>query len=144
MALLGDLDAGQEYYSQAIARSSNDPKYVREFLKFSMQFNLNLRQVAMPVARQLVLNDPKDPASLDVMGEILFLLGDMLNAERFFSRALAQDPKYALGHLHLADLYLSQAKHNLAFYHYGRVLEVATNPQVIAHAKNALEVNFSP
>ncbi|MFC1996358.1 tetratricopeptide repeat protein [Chloroflexota bacterium] len=143
-ALLGDLEAGKEYYWQAILQSSNDSRYVREFLKFTLQYNLDLREVALPLARQLVILNPSDPASLDIMGEILVHLGDMLNGERFFLRALAQDMENDYAHLHLGDLYRSQTKYNQAKYHYGRVLETSTNAQIIARAQNALESNFSP
>ena len=144
MALLGDLEVGKEYYWQAIRKSSNDPRYVREFLKFSLLFNLDLRDVALPLARQLVILNPLDPASLDVMGEIFVHLGDMLNGERFFLRALAQDMDYDHAHLHLGDLYRSQGKYNLAMYHYGRVVETSTNAQIITRAQKALEPNISP
>ena len=144
VALLGDLDAGEDYYRQAIALSSNDPKYVREFLKFSIQFNLNLHDVALPVARKLVALNPKNPISLDLMGDILLRLGDMFNAERFFLRALAQDPEYDQAHLHLGQLYLSQTKKELAQYHFGRVLEVSTNAEVKARARKSLDAYFSP
>ncbi len=144
VALLGDLDTGQNYYLQAIGLSPNDPKYVREFLTFSIQFNLNLRDVALPMARQLVMLKPKDPASLDLMGNILYRLDDMLNAERFFLRSLAQDPEYDQVHFHLADLYRSQGKHNLAYYHYVRVLDLSTNAQTKARAQEALEQYNSP
>jgi Tfp pilus assembly protein PilF len=144
VALQGDLDAGQNYYIQAIALSSNDPKYVREFLTFSVQFNLNLRDVALPMARKLVMFEPKDPASLDLMGDILSRLDDLLNAERFFLRSLAQDPENDQAHLQLADLYRSQAKHNLAHYHYVRVLDASTNAQTKARAQEALELYNSP
>jgi len=144
VALLGDLDAGEDYYRQAIALSSNDPKYVREFLKFSIQFNLNLHDVALPVARKLVVLNPKNPISLDLMGDILLRLGDMFNAERFFLRALAQDPEYDQAHLHLGQLYLNQTKQELAQYHFGRVLEVSTNAEVKARARKSLDAYFSP
>lgn len=144
VALLGDLETGQEYYWQAIAHSPNDPKFVREFLKFSIRFNLNLREVALPVARQLVIRNPDDPASLDVMGENLLYLGDDLNAERFYLRALEIDPDYDQSHLHLGRLYRLQGKTDLARLHYRQVIELTTNLQTMARAQQALDEYFSP
>ncbi len=144
VALLGDLEAGQEYYWQAIALSPNDPQYVREFLKFSIRFNLNLREVALPVARQLVMRNPHNPGSLDVMGDILLYLGDDLNAERFYLRALQHDPHYDQAHLHLGGLYRLQGRLDLAQYHYNQVLELTTNPLIMARAQQALNACFSP
>jgi tetratricopeptide (TPR) repeat protein len=144
MALSGDLDAGKDYYYQAIALSPGDPMYLREFLKFSTRFNLDLREVALPVARQLVMLNPDDAIYLDLMGEILFWLGDMISAERFFLRALAQDPDYDQAHIHLGNLYRSQGRDVLASYHYERVLELSDNELLIAHAQEALNPSISP
>ncbi len=143
-ALLGDLEAGQAYYWQAIDLTPNDPKFVREFLKFSIRFNLNLRDVALPVARQLVMRNPNDPGSLDVMGDVLLNLGDDLNAERFYLRALANDPKYDQAHFHLGGLYQLQGKMDLAQYYYQQVIELTSNPLMMARARQALDEYFSP
>jgi tetratricopeptide (TPR) repeat protein len=144
VALLGDLEAGREHYYQAMELSHNDPKYIREFLHFSIRFNLNLREVALPVARQLMVINPEDPASLDAMGEVLFHLGDTLNAERFYLRALERNPDYDQVHLHLGGLYLLNGDRQLAEYHYGRVLETSRNARTIARAQQALDEYFSP
>ncbi len=144
VALLGDLEAGQEFYWQAIDYSPNDPKFVREFLKFSLRFKLNLREVALPVARQLVIRNPQDSASLVVMGEILFYLGDDLNAERFYLRALDYDPNYDQAHFHLGVFYRLQGKMDLAQYHYRRVIELTNNSLTMTRAQQALDEYFSP
>jgi tetratricopeptide (TPR) repeat protein len=144
MASSGDLDAGRDYYLQAIALSPDDPVYMREFLKFSMRYSLDLREVALPAARQLVMLNPDDPVYLDLMGEILFWLDDMLNAERFFLRALALAPEYDQAHLHLGNLYRSQGKGDLARYHYEQVLALSQNSLLIAHAQEALNPNRTP
>jgi len=143
-ALLGDLETGQAYYQQAISLHSSEPRYVREFLKFCLRYNLNLQEIALPLARQLVIFNPNDPASLDVMGEVLMRLGDLLNAERFFLRALEQDPTYDQTHLHLGNLYRLQSALEPARYHYEQVLELSTNAQTRVRAREALDEYFSP
>jgi tetratricopeptide (TPR) repeat protein len=144
VALLGDLEAGQEYFQQAIALRSSEPRNVREFLKFCLRYNLDLQEVALPLARQLVIFNPEDPASLDVMGEVLLRLGDLLNAERFFLRALELDPTFDQAHLHLGNLYRLQSESDLARYHYERVLELTSNAQTRLRAQEALDEYFSP
>ena len=144
VALLGDLEAGQEYYLRAIELSPNDPKFVREFLKFSIRFKLNIQEVALPVARQLVMHNSQDPASLDAMGDVLLYLGDDLNAERFYLRALVIDPDYDQSHLHLGRLYRLQGRMDLAQYYYHRVIELTTNSLTLASAQQALDTYFSP
>jgi predicted metal-dependent HD superfamily phosphohydrolase len=71
-------------------------------------------------------------------------LEHLLNAERFFLRALVLDPEFDQAHLHLGDLYRGQEKHYMARFHYGRVLEVSTNARAVARAKDALEPTLSP
>jgi tetratricopeptide (TPR) repeat protein len=144
VALLGDLEAGQAYYWEAIALSPNDPRYVREFLKFSIRFHLNLSEVALPVARQLVLLNPEDPASLDVMGDVLLHLRDYLNAERFYLRALKFDPDYDQAHMHLGGLYRLRGEMELAEDHYRQALALTTNGQTISLIQEILETYFSP
>jgi tetratricopeptide (TPR) repeat protein len=144
VALLGDLRAGEAFYWQAYELSSGDPKYVREFIKFSIQFNLDLRTTALPMARQLVMDDPGNPISLDLMGEILLRLGDMLNAERFFLRAIEIDPDFDQAYLHLGEFYQDLGQHELARYYLAKVLEVSTNPFIIEHAHLILGTDFTP
>jgi len=144
VAFLGDLSAGEAYYWQAFEVSSGDLKYAREFIKFSMQFNLDLRNKALPMARQLVKDDPGNPISLDLMGEVLLRLGDMLNAERFFLRALEIDPDYDLAYMHLGEFYKGQGRQDLARYYLEKVLDVSTNPIIIEHAQQGLGTDISP
>jgi len=144
VALLGDLEAGQEYYQKAIALRSSEPRYVREFLKFCLRYNLDLQEVALPLARQLVIFNPDDPASLDVMGEVLLRLGDLLDAERFFLRALDKDSSFDQAHLHLGDLYRLKSEPDLVRYHYEQVLEFSSNAQTRLRAQEALDEYFPP
>jgi tetratricopeptide (TPR) repeat protein len=143
-ALLGDLSAGESYYRQAYEVSSGDPIYAREFVRFSIQFNLDLKMSALPMARQLVMDDPGNPISLDLMGEVLLRLGDMLNAERFFLRALENDPDYDLAYLHLGEFYQDQGRQDLARDYLQRLLDVSANPILIARAQQVLSTNFVP
>ena len=73
---------------------------------FAVRSQYQVRQVALPAARQLLLLTPADPAALDLMGQALLLLDDPLNAERFFRRAIQSDAGYSPAHLHLAQVYL--------------------------------------
>jgi tetratricopeptide (TPR) repeat protein len=144
VALLGDLKAGEAYYWQAVTLSSNDPRYLREYLYFSIQFNLNLRDTVLPMTRKLVMSDPENPVSLDLIGEVLLQLGDWLNAERFFLRALEKDPDYDQAHLHLGEFYRNQGKTSLARYHLSRVIETTRNQITLERAQQTLDPNPSP
>ena len=139
VALEGEIELAQDYYRQAIELTPNDPQYLREFIRFSLAYGLNLRTVVLPLARQIVMLNPRDPQSLDVMGEVLFHLGDLLNAERFYLRALARDPQSDQIHLHLGYLYDVQGKSKLAAAHYTRALDLTSNPATEQAIRQALD-----
>jgi len=48
------------------------------------------------------------------MGRVLFQLGDLITAERFFLQAVHQDPAFAPAYHHLGLLYNLQGKSDLA------------------------------
>jgi tetratricopeptide (TPR) repeat protein len=99
-ALAGDLEGAEGYYLKAIRLSFNDLEVLHHYVEFCVRYNLDLSGVALPVARWVLAADPADPAALDLMGQVLFRLGDLLSAQRFFLRALGQDHGYAPAHLH--------------------------------------------
>jgi len=138
-ALTGDLAAGQDLYLRAGAAAPDNPDTLRALIAFNIRYGFDLRETALPLARHLVIANPRDPASLDVMGEVLLRLGDLSNAERFFRRALAQDPDFALVHLHLGDLYRLQGKPQQAYDHYQRVLELNASEAARSRAQEALK-----
>jgi tetratricopeptide (TPR) repeat protein len=109
-AVLGDLEKGLAYLQAAIQASHNDPYYLRSLVAFCIDYNYDLSGVALPTARQALLADPYQPASLDTMAQVLLRLGDVLNAQRFLLRALALDPEYAPAHLHLGLVHRLQGQ----------------------------------
>jgi len=114
-ALAGDLAASQEFYEKAIEQAPRDPRYWRALAEFTVVHQLRLRETGLPAASQAVALDPDDPASLDVMGQIYFLLGDMEKARSFLQRAVDADPSYAAAHLHLALVHLEAGETTLAY-----------------------------
>lgn len=117
LAILSDLNKAQLYYERATELDPNDPHYWRLLADFSIQYKLKLRDVGLPAARQAILLNPNDPASLDVMGEVFILLEDLSSAMRFLKKAIMIDPNYAPAHLHLSFAYLLQESGDLAWKH---------------------------
>ncbi|MBN2147870.1 MAG: tetratricopeptide repeat protein [Anaerolineales bacterium] len=111
----GNLASAQQAYYQAIALAPGDPFYWRLLAEFALGQQIQIRQMALPAARQAILLSPDDPASLAVMGKTLSMLGDFLNAERFLRRALEADPSYAPAHLYLGLVYLYRGDGSKAF-----------------------------
>jgi tetratricopeptide (TPR) repeat protein len=109
---LGDLPAAQAYYQRAIDMAPQDPVYWRIMAEFSLLHQIQVREIALPAARQAVLLDPQDPIGLDLLGQAFFLLEDYANAERTLQRALQANPAYPPAHLHMGQNCLMQG--NLA------------------------------
>jgi tetratricopeptide (TPR) repeat protein len=106
LASLGDLPAARDYYQRAVELVPQDPAYWRTLAAFSVHYEFEVRAIALPAVRQAVLLNPKDPASLDVMGQVFTLLNDPFSARRFLQRALQVDPGYVPARLHLGLLFL--------------------------------------
>jgi len=117
LAIMSDLNKAQLYYEQATELDPSNPHYWRLLADFSIQYKLKLRDIGLPAARQAIMLNPKDPASLDVMGEVFILLKDLSSAMRFLKKAILIDPNYAPAHLHLGFAYLLQESGDLAWKH---------------------------
>ena len=105
-ALQGDFTQAQSAYERAVQLAPLDGTYRRALVGFFLQYRIDIRQTALPIARQMVLDTPKDPASLDLMGQVLFSLNDHYGAMRLFERALNMDPDHVPALLHMGSVYL--------------------------------------
>ncbi len=106
LAASGDLDGANQTYRQAAALSPYDPLYYRLQVSFSLEYDYQVAQIALPLARKLVVQDPQDPTNLDLMAQVFIHQGDLVDAERFLRRSLDANPDFAPAHLHLGLLYL--------------------------------------
>jgi tetratricopeptide (TPR) repeat protein len=113
-AKMGDLPEAQDFYERASALAPDNSDYWRLLAEFSLEKQIQVRELALPAARKAVLLAPNDPQGLDLLGKTLISLGDLLNAERFLRRAITADTSYAPAHLHLGWIYLTQGKNALA------------------------------
>jgi len=101
-----------------------------------------LRQVALPAARQLLLLTPADPAALDLMGQALIALEDPLNAERFFRRAIQSNSSYAPARLHLAEVYLLRGATTAARQELDMTITLAPGSSEAEYAQRLLQSSF--
>ena len=138
LALMGELENAETSFRKAIAQAPQDPRYYRLLAQFCAQYHYQIQEIGLHSARQALLLAEEDPASWDVMGLIMFELGDEYNAERLFSRALELDPSYAPAHLHLGMLYLYLEENTRAFQYLQRAITYANDPGVIEHAQQLL------
>ena len=143
-ANLGDLDAGYEYHLEAIHLTHNDPTYLHFLVKYCIRYNYLLREVALPTARQAVITNSANPASLDTMGQVLFRLGDILNAQRFFLRTLNYDPNYPPTYYHLGLVYNLLDQPQAAAESFAQAISLAPGTATALQAQNVLDWNAFP
>jgi tetratricopeptide (TPR) repeat protein len=143
-AILGDLETGYSYILKAIDQTYNDPAYLRALVEFCIRYNYNLDEVALPTARRVIFSDPGNPASMDLMGQVLLRMGDLLNAERFLLRALDKNPGYAPAYLHLGLIYSMQDKPTQAAEAFNRAITLAPGTPTAYLAEGLFDISILP
>ncbi|MBC8506575.1 MAG: tetratricopeptide repeat protein [Anaerolineales bacterium] len=140
----GDLVTAQRFHEEAIELDPYDPISYQALVEFCIRYNVELHTLALPAARQALTLEPYNPAALDVMGQVLFRLGDYVNAERFYLQALANNHEHHPTHLHLGLLYILQDQLELARLHLTLAITLAPNSATADHAQRLLRENLLP
>jgi Flp pilus assembly protein TadD len=143
LALHGDLSAAQQAYQKAIELAPQDPVYYRMLATFSLAHNYQLNETGLPAARRALLLSQNDPASLDILGQVLLELGDSASAKRFFERAVHLQPEYAPAQLHLGLIYIIEGDRPAAFEKLNQVRELAPGTTAADQAQRLLD-NYFP
>ena len=81
---------------------------------------------------------PDDEVSLDILGQVLLVLEDNLNAVKLFQAALESNPTYAPAHYHLGIYYSTVEDIDRTVYHLQQVLKFTGNPALIDQAERLL------
>jgi tetratricopeptide (TPR) repeat protein len=142
LARKGDLQEAHQAFQKAVDLDPQNVDYRRSLVDFLLHHQIDLRESALPVARQAVLLTPKDPAALDLLGETLFLLGDYPTASRFIERALQIDGTYAPALMHLGVLSIYQADGSRAHQLFTEARDLATDQSTRDQAQRLLEYYF--
>ena len=132
------MEAAYLKYQAAIERDPLDPNYYRMLAEFSLAYAYQVREAALPAARLAVQFDSKDPANIDVLGQVLLTLEDEMNALRFYLQALELDPAYAPAYFHLGILYSARDDANQAVYYLSKAVEYSRNPAMTDQARRLL------
>lgn len=140
LALQGDLAGAYQAYQRAIEMAPNNPTYYNMLVGFCLKHDYHVSEIALPASRQALLLRPEDPSNLDWMGQVLMHLGDLVNAERFYNRAIENDPQYASAHLHLGMLYLLENQPQQAYQALTQAISLAPNT---AAGKQAQQLLYS-
>lgn len=142
LAKAGDLPAAQSYYQTAIHLSPQDPLFYRLLAEFALQYQIQIREIALNAARQAITLNPDDANSLDVMAQVMLMLQDYHSAERFSLHALKTDPGFDLAYLHLGMAYIYLEEPDLARHWLSLAETVSPDSWTAAQAKRMLNYYF--
>jgi tetratricopeptide (TPR) repeat protein len=101
-ARLGDLAGALDDFQRATTLQPENVAVWQALAEFSLAYQYQVNTSGAPAANKSVLLAPKSPRSLDLAGQAALTAGNLAGAEGFFRTAIAQDPRYATAHLHLA------------------------------------------
>ena len=142
LARSGDLQEARQAFQRAVDLDPREISYRRALVDFLLHHQMDLRESALPVARQAVLLAPNDPAALDLLGETLFLLGDYHTARRFVERALQIDTAYAPALMHLGVISIFQGESSKARQLLTQARDLAADQSTRVQAQRLLEYYF--
>jgi tetratricopeptide (TPR) repeat protein len=141
-AKAGDLIKSQTYYQQAVDMAPEDPFYWRLLAEFSLNNQVQIREIGLPAARKAVILEPKAPENLNLFGQALYFLGDHTNAAKYMKKALEIDPGYAPAYLNLGMNYLAQGETGQARDFLNQAVVFGGESPTAEHARRLLERHF--
>jgi tetratricopeptide (TPR) repeat protein len=106
----GDIGGAEKWLLRAVQSHPEDPDAWIAMASFYIENDLRVKESGIPAARQAVLLAPENDRALDLLGLGWLKAGDLPEAERFFRKALEQNPDSPAAHLHLALLLLEEGK----------------------------------
>ncbi len=127
LSQIGDLQTALSYYQNAVQLEPENPSLWRALANYCLVFNTQIDTIGLPAARQAVVLAPNDPAGLDLLGQAMVKLGDYSSAERFFFRAVQNNPAFSLAYLHQGMMYLDQGLNDKAYLSLRHVVELAAD-----------------
>jgi tetratricopeptide (TPR) repeat protein len=142
LAKAGDLPAAQSSYVAAIQLNPKDPLFYRLLAEFALKYQIQIRELALPAARQAITLEPDDPNALDVMSQVMLMLQDYHSAQRFAANALKVDPGYTPAYLHLGTAYLFLQEPDLARQWLSLAKTDKADSWIAYQAKRMLEYYF--
>jgi Flp pilus assembly protein TadD len=108
--MLGQVQDAEGYVVAAATAHPNDAEAWIALARFYIENDYQVQASGIPAARQAVILAPTNDRALDILGLGWFKAGDFSTAERFFLRALEQNPDSADAHLHLGMCLLNEGR----------------------------------
>lgn len=138
----GNLPEAQSMYLQAIDLAPWDPTYWKLLAELSFMSQSSIRDQGLPAARQSLYLNRDDPYAMDLLGRMFMLLGDNITAERFFRKALYQDPGLVAARLHLGQVLLNQGELESAKIQIELAVQLGNGSEESQHAQRLLQTYF--
>jgi tetratricopeptide (TPR) repeat protein len=143
LGLLGNLTSAESHYLRAVDLSPRDPTYWQILANFYIKYENKLDEDGLAAARQAVILDPTDPASLDAMAQVYLLLESPHIARRFLERAIAAESEYAPAHLHMGLIHIIEGDSLRAFQQFTLAKNLSASGSPTAEqADRLLETHF--
>lgn len=140
LAQTGNLEGGWRILQEWLNQSSARQAARKALVLYCIQYGYRLTESALPLARELVSQIPKDTESLDLLGQVYLGLEEWALAQQAFERALSLDAQYAPAILHLGLVHLAQGNTALARTQFQKVIEIAPFSPSGEQARRYLEV----
>jgi tetratricopeptide (TPR) repeat protein len=110
-ASLGDLQAAEQWLSQAVTLAEHEARWWRLLARFALDNEYHIAEVGLPAARQAAGLEPDNADGADLLGYALVLTGDLANGQKLLERAVTLNPESASAYLHLGVLYARLGQH---------------------------------
>jgi tetratricopeptide (TPR) repeat protein len=135
---LGDLPRTQSFLVEAARLEPRNPQVWRTIAAFTLAHAVEISETGLPAARQAAALAPEDPLSLDMMGQILFALGDAPTARRYFSQAVEIAPTNAALWYHLGQAAAATNDNTTAYNAFMNVVQMAGSGDLVDMANKYL------
>ena len=110
--------------------------------RLCLKYDLKIKEVGLPAARQAVLLAEEDPKALLLLGRAYFQSGNLSIAIRFFNQASTLDPGSPEPHYYLGLLYLNQGNSDSAQAELELAYQLAPDDTLGQQALHTLEQFF--
>ena len=145
----GDIPEGLEILFDALNDAPDNDAFIHiELANFCASYNIELTTIGLPNARKALLIEGDTLRSLNAMGNILFALNDLDSAERYYMRALEQEPGNLNSLFQLGMIAYLRENADSARYYFQTVLSLSSPySELYAAAQRMLESlgqNFIP
>ncbi len=141
-ALVGDLPPALAAYEKAVSLAPENPLYWHLLSRFSVQYSVQLADVALPAAQKALEISPENALYIDTLGWVHLELGQDEDAEAALLRAIELDPQLASAHLHLGHFYLKHSHQELAYQALVQARDLSQEGSVKEQALRFLEAYF--